>query len=58
MYCRLDCAGLLPLARMVQATDEVAVLYEAVEGGNDDDHEARSLWFPFDQSLVSALVDR
>ena len=47
---RLAWAGLLPLARMLEATDEDALVHE-VDG-------ARSRRFPFDHSLLSALVDR
>ena len=53
---RLSCSGLLPLARMVEATEE--------DGGLvDDDGEVqagpeRSRRFPFDRSLLTALVDR
>ena len=56
VLCRLSRSGLLPLARMVEATEE--------DGGLvDDDGEVqagpeRSRRFPFDRSLLTALVDR
>jgi mobile domain-containing protein len=49
-FCRLSWAGLLPLARMVECTDDE-------EGPADPDH-GRSRRFPFDHSLLTALVDR
>ena len=54
--CRLRDAGLLPLARMVQATEE-----DGAAGGDEGGDEAggdRSRRFPFDRSLLTALVDR
>jgi hypothetical protein len=48
---RLAWAGLLPIARMVEATEEDAGAVEELDG-------MRSRRFPFDQSLLSALVDR
>src|SRR5204862_296309 len=54
--CRLTRAGLLPLARMLQATDEGEIYGDA--GQDDDAHCERSRWFPFDRSLLTALVDR
>src|SRR6266542_6103675 len=53
---RLTRAGLLPLARMLQATDEGEIVGAA--GQEDDGHCERSRRFPFDRSLLSALVDR
>ena len=56
---RLSAAGLLPIARMVQATDEDEPAAPAV--GDDGDVHAgpeRSRRFPFDRSLLTALVDR
>jgi len=49
--CRLAWAGLLPIARMVEATEEDSRAVEELDG-------MRSRRFPFDQSLLSALVDR
>ena len=49
--CRLSWAGLLPIARMVEATEEDAGAVEELD-------RMRSRRFPFDQSLLSALVDR
>lgn len=56
---RLSAAGLLPLAQMVQATDKDEPAAPAV----DDDGDVhvgpeRSRRFPFDRSLLTALVDR
>lgn len=45
---------MLPLARMVEATGEDAA--DQDDGG--DEHPERSRRFPYDQSLLSALVDR
>ena len=47
---------MLPLARMLQATDEGEIVGAA--GQEDDAHCERSRLFPFDRSLLSALVDR
>ena len=47
---------MLPLARMLQATDEGEVVATGVV--KDDAHCERSRRFPFDRSLLSALVDR
>ena len=54
LLCRLERAGLLPLARMVEATGEDVV--DADDG--EDEQAERSRRFPYDQSLLSALVDR
>ncbi|KAL6908158.1 hypothetical protein ACP4OV_002328 [Aristida adscensionis] len=54
---RLARAGLLPLARMIQATDEDVVAEPAFGQGADPPVE-RSRRFPFDRSLLSCWVDR
>ena len=51
LLCRLAWAGLLPVARMVEATDEDD------EGGPLQDG-GRSRRFPFDNSLLTVLADR
>ena len=56
---RLSATGLLPIAQMVQATDEDEPAAPAV--GDVGDVQAgpeRSRRFPFDRSLLTALVDR
>ncbi|RLN18508.1 transposon protein, putative, Mutator sub-class [Panicum miliaceum] len=52
-FPRLSRARLLPLARMIEATGKDAA-------AADDDHEQPEWYrcFPYDQSLLSALVDR
>ena len=47
---------MLPLARMLQATDEGEIVGDA--GQEEDAHCERSRRFPFDRSLLTALVDR
>jgi hypothetical protein len=48
---RLAWAGLLPIARMVEATEE--------DAGAEEEHDGmRSRRFPFDCCLLTALVDR
>jgi hypothetical protein len=58
LYNSLAAAGLLPLARMVEATEAEV----HVQVGENDEVQAhrreRSRRFPFDRSLLTALVDR
>ena len=53
---QLTRAGLLPLARMLQATDEGEIVGDPAQ--EEDAHCERSRRFPFDRSLLTALVDR
>ena len=50
------CAGLLPLARMVEATEEDGALVE--DDGEVQADLERARRFPFDRSPLTALVDR
>ena len=56
VLCRLSEAGLLPLARMVEATDEDGAPVE--DDGEVETALERSPRFPFYRSLLIALVDR
>ena len=56
MLCRLSHAGLLPLARMVEATEEDGAPID--DGGEVQVGLERSRRFSLDRSLPTALVDR
>lgn len=56
---RLAWAGLLPLARMVEATREERVRVPALEVGDEylDEYREKSKHFGYDKSLLTCLVD-
>ena len=58
--CRLAWLGLLPLARLVEMSDEIEVQIQPVEVGQEAQHLYRSASsrVGVDKSLLSCLVDR